>query len=97
MQNSNKDLIDPATGRRIPKLTDGMKPSMHRILSAVLRQHRAVRSANAIKVAELASSMADDETMVYHHGEADLADAITRMSIVDLPGASVGTFGTRSG
>ena len=87
---SNYDNI-----RSIPSICDGLKPSQRKILYTCLKRNLI----NEIKVAQLASSVAENTS--YHHGEQSLVSTIINMcqNFIGSNNLSLlvnqGQFGTR--
>lgn len=60
--------------RSIPSVIDGAKPSQRKVLFTILKRGKDAKH----KVAQLAADVAKDCN--YHHGEASLADVVTKMA-----------------
>jgi DNA topoisomerase-2 len=71
-------LKDSSIRGQFPRITDGMRPEMQRILSALLAQNHELLSTKTVKVAAMAAMVEDSSA--YHHGDEHLTDAILKVS-----------------
>ena len=77
IHNELKHFSKEDTGRSLPSLLDGLKPSTRKILYACTLR-KLFSKKDEIRVAQLAGYVSDKTC--YHHGEASLNDAIVGMA-----------------